>query len=192
MALKGWVDIETTGDNAEKHALVQVAIHVYNEDKFLGKGNFTFRPFPGDKLKKEALKANGHTVESLMKLEDPHKSFSRFKGFCQRFVDPFDSNDKMLFYAYNAQFDFQFLYKWTQLKVNFPYFGSFFWWPPIDIASIVVDNHPKIRQELKSFKLGDVAKYFGIEIDDDALHDADYDIDVARQVYYLAKKGVEV
>lgn len=185
---EAWIDIETTGLDSKVSALVQLTMFIYEGKHCLSKHNFTFRPFPGDKITKKALESTGHTIETLMALDDPITSFSKYKGAMGRYVNPFDRNDKMMFYAYNAQFDYQFLTGWSKIKMNFPFIPSYFWWPPVDVASLVADRRKDLVASLDNFKLSTVAKGLNIEVDESKLHDAEYDIELTRAVYEAAKE----
>jgi DNA polymerase-3 subunit epsilon len=44
------------------------------------------------------------------------------------------------------------------------------------------------RTDMIDFKLKTVAKQMGIEVDETKLHDAIYDIQLTRNIYYLIKK----
>ncbi len=39
------------------------------------------------------------------------------------------------------------------------------------------------RAEMENFKQGTVAKFMGIEVDDNRLHDAMYDIEICMKIY---------
>ena len=81
----------------------------------------------------------------------------------------------------NASFDNQFLRAWfTQCGDN--YFGSWFWYPPIDVMALAGIRLMHVRHELKDFKLGTVCEYFGIKPQGE-LHDAYVDIDLTEKLY---------
>lgn len=181
--VEAWIDIETTGLDSNISALVQLTMFVYVNDRLHDKYNFTFRPFPGDKVTKKALESTGHTIKSLMALDEPILSFSKYKGAMGRYVNPYDRNSKMMFYAYNAQFDYQFLTNWAKVKMSFPFIPSYFWWPPVDVASIVADRRKDLVEKLDNFKLSTVAQGLNIAVDEGKLHDAEYDIELTRAVY---------
>ena len=41
------------------------------------------------------------------------------------------------------------------------------------------------RYEMKNFKLATVAKFMGVNVDDEALHDAFYDIYLTKEIYKI-------
>ena len=44
------------------------------------------------------------------------------------------------------------------------------------------------RAEMENFKLSTVAKFLGVSVADDALHNAMYDIELTRSVYEIVKR----
>lgn len=184
--IEAWVDIETTGTDGARHALIQFTIGIYIEGKQVDFADYTFRPLPGDKVNKDALKATGHTLESLLQLDDPYQSFSRLKGFLGKYMNPYSKakpKKRLMFYAYNAQFDYSFFLSWCKTKMGFPYMPGYFYWPPVDVASIVSDRRKDLRAELHDFKLSTVAKALEIEVEEEKLHDSSYDIWLTREIY---------
>jgi len=110
-----------------------------------------------------------------------------FGAWLEERVDKFNKEDKMLFIAYNAKFDYNFCRTlWITHGDNF--FNSFFWWPYLDMMSIMAWALADKRSLLPNFKLETVLKACGIIPDKTALHDAMYDCRLVRQLYYYLEK----
>jgi DNA polymerase-3 subunit epsilon len=63
------------------------------------------------------------------------------------------------------------------------YFGSWFWSNSLDVMVLATQKLLSKRAKMENFKLKTVAAEFGITIDEQRLHDAQYDIDLTRYIY---------
>ena len=142
------------------------------------------KPVPGDLLNVDALKVNGVTEDDLKsdKYLGPITAKKVFEGVLSKYVNKFDKKDKLTFVGYNAFFDADFIRAWF-VKMGDKFFGSWFWWPPIDVMVLAADVVGEKRPNLENFKLATVATHFGIELDQSKLHEALYDIEVTLQLY---------
>ena len=177
-----FVDVETTGLDHRVNGIHQIAAIVEREDGTTDELALSVKPFAGDVVEPEALKVGGVTAEQINTYTHPveaHRQLCVFLGF---HVDKFHKGDKLLFLAYNAHFDADFLRAWFG-KCGDKYYGSWFWTPPIDIMSLAAHRLSAERARMANFKLATVASALGIAVDEDATHDALYDIRLAREVY---------
>ena len=69
------------------------------------------------------------------------------------------------------------------MQNNDKYFGSWFWADSIDCLVLASYKFRKERGRLENFKQMTVAKYLGIEIDEEKLHDAEYDINICIDIF---------
>ena len=177
-----WLDLETTGLNPAKHSIVQIAgiveIDGVEQESFC----FQVRPLKGSAVSHRALEVIGSTVDDLKSYPKPAVVKQQRLDILNKYIDPYDKNDKFYFIGYNARFDYDFLRAWFE-KQLFSYFGSFFWFPPIDIMNLVAHNLMGEREKLINFKLFQVCKYLDIEVKESELHDALYDIQLTKQLY---------
>ncbi len=183
------IDTETTGTDPVKNGIIQLSGIIVVErpgDESNGEASFDLKmqPFPADIIEDSALAVTGTTREELatrMLCFDGYKEFLRLLG---RHISKFDRHDKAWMVGYNVGFDDSFLRQWFQ-KAGDKYFGSWFWWPPIDVAVLAAMKLRDRRADLPDFKQGTVAEALGIEVDKTPLHDALYDIGICRQIYNI-------
>lgn len=179
-------DTETTGTNCVKNGVIQFAGHIIfeNDGKYEIKDTFNFTPnlFPTDVVDEEALKVNGITMEEILGRELPHHSYSSFIKMLSKYVNKYDRQDKMFFIGYNARFDFDFMRAWFE-KCGDKYFGSWFYFPPIDVMNQAIIQLIHERHLLPNFKLQTVADYLKIEADG-KYHDALKDIDITEKLFF--------
>lgn len=64
------------------------------------------------------------------------------------------------------------------------YFGSWFYPNCMDVYVMVTPFLMGVRNDMENFKLMTVARTMGIEIDENKLHDATYDIELTRDIFY--------
>jgi DNA polymerase III subunit epsilon len=179
---KIFIDVETTGTNSYKNDLVQLAAIIEIDGVEQEKVNILSRPTNPDNIEDEALKVIGKTKEELMGYPEHTKSFRLFKSILGKYVDPYNRRDKMFFIGYNARFDEDFVRSWFY-KCGDSYFGSWFFWPAIDISNLCALIIGEGRADMPNFKLMTVASRLGIPTEDDKAHDAMYDILITRRIY---------
>lgn len=181
-----FIDVETTGTNHRENGIIQIAGSVCfsNEDNSLEEKetfNFNLAPFDTDKIEDKALQVNGVTREQLATYPEPHEVYGQFVQLVSKYCDKFNREDKMFFIGYNARFDYDFMRSWFE-KCGDKYFGSFFFFPPIDVMNLAIVDLIKTRHLLPNFKLGTVADHYGITTEG-ALHDADVDIELTKRIF---------
>jgi DNA polymerase-3 subunit epsilon len=183
-----FLDTETTGTDPVKHGIIQLSgVIVVPNTTIVNDGcdertfDLKMKPFDSDEIEESALVINGTTREELMTRTEPRAAFTTFTSLLGKCISRFDSTDKAYLFGYNVGFDDQFLRAWFK-KNGDRYYGSWFWWPPIDVAVMAAIKLRDRRHELRDFKQGTVARALGIEVDETKLHDALYDIGICRQI----------
>jgi DNA polymerase-3 subunit epsilon len=121
-------------------------------------------------------------MEEILGRELPHHSYSSFIKMLSKYVNKYDRQDKMFFIGYNARFDFDFMRAWFE-KCGDKYFGSWFYFPPIDVMNQAIIQLIHERHLLPNFKLQTVADYLKIEADG-KYHDALKDIDITEKLFF--------
>ena len=177
-----YLDVETTGIPCPQSGLVQLAGAIEIEGEVKQQFDFRIRPFPDDVISDEALAVNGLTRDELRTYEDPAKVFNQFEALLGAYVDRYDRTDKFHVVAYNANFDADHLRAWFE-KNHSPYFGSWFWHPPLDVMAIAAMALMPERRRIENFRLATIAARLGIEVDPAKTHDALYDVHLARAVF---------
>jgi len=181
-----FLDVETTGTDPNENGIIQIAGIIDIDGKEMERFNFQIKPFECDIIKVKALGVNGITMNQIEKYPSANVVYPKFLHILDKYVEKFDRLDKFHFCAYNAIFDDSFMRAWFQ-KNNDQYYGSWFYWPPLDVAQLVAWKNIEQRSKFQTFKLMAVAERSGIEIDESRAHDALYDIEVTRQLYYKLK-----
>lgn len=108
--------------------------------------------------------------------------YKTFVGDLDKFVDRYDKTDKMYLIGYNINFDAEWMRAMFIRNKN-EFFGSYFFYPPIDVMQLAAYKFMKNNIHPENFKLATVCKQVGIRVDDKNLHDAMYDISITRQLY---------
>lgn len=182
-----FIDTETTGVDPAVHGIIQVAGICCTYDAiggFTGKEevfNLRARPFPEDVIDERALEVNGITLQQLNELPTPQEMYYKFVAILDRHIDKYNRRDKAYFVGYNAMFDYNMMRRFFEKSGN-TFFGSYFFFPPIDVMQLasfaLMDERPKMA----NFKLKTVAEALKVPLPEN-LHDAMADIEVTRGVF---------
>uniref|UniRef100_A0A6M3JYG3 Putative exonuclease n=1 Tax=viral metagenome TaxID=1070528 RepID=A0A6M3JYG3_9ZZZZ len=186
-------DIETSGLDEREHGILQISgeIIIPNKDDI----SIMLKPrlFPSDVFDPDASAVNGiSATEAYSEARPtPNDTLTTFTKILDKYVNRYNRQDKLIFVAYNATFDDRFLRKFFE-KCNNRYYGSYFHWPPIDVAVLAMEHLKNVRETLPNFKLHTVAKHFNIAVEEGKLHDASYDIWLTKTIYsYITKEEVK-
>lgn len=186
-----YIDLETSGIDPFNHGIVQIGCDIVIDGVLVDSFDLRPRLFKGDKISEDALAKSGTKKEEL--LERPmgpkaaHKAMVEVFG---KYVDKYNRQDKFTFVAYNAKFDWDFLYRFFE-KSGDEFFGSWFWWPPICVAVLTMNRiSVESRVKLSDFTLGTLATALKVEVDPERLHDANYDLYLTRRIHEIV--GVNV
>ena len=199
-----FIDVETTGVDPERNGLTQISGCIQIGDTVSESFDYYVRPYPNDQIEVAALEVTGIDRRQFLPADDPnclkvegqlfeepqvvYKSLVEMLG---RHVNKFDKADKFQFVGYNAHsFDMPFMRKFWE-KNNDRYFGSWFWYPCLDVMLLWAQILQPIRPELTNFKLMTIAAHAGIEVDESRLHDSQYDIELTRNLWLSAKQIID-
>jgi DNA polymerase-3 subunit epsilon len=190
-----FIDTETGGTEKE-HALLQLAGIIVLEDELhpfeteqaeiQETFNLFVKPFPDDVVEDTALAVNHITREQIETFEEPKSIYKKFTEILSKYIDKFDKTDKFHFIAYNSPFDNRVVRTFFD-KCGDKYFGSWFWTPDICVMRMAAEKLLDRRKELRDFKQGTVAEFFGIKQEGD-LHDALTDIQLTIKLYEKLKQ----
>ena len=194
-----FIDVETTGVNPERNGLIQISGCVQIGNQIMESFDYFVRPFPSDEIEEQALQVTGIDCRQLLppgspgflqvpgqEFYDPHDIYARLQVMFGRYVDQYDKTDKFQFVGYNSHsFDMPFLRSFWQ-KNGDRFFGSWFWYPCLDVMLIWAQLLQSKRPQLADFKLATLARHCQIDVDDKRLHDSQYDIELTRQLLLKA------
>lgn len=178
-------DTETTGTDPRKHSIIQLSGIIDSGGTELERFDFRVRPHLKAQIESAALAANGHDELEIWGYPEMREVMAQFTGLLRKHVDPYDPKNKMHLCGYNNRgFDDDFL-RTMFLLCSYKSFGGYFWSDSIDLLPIASNILREVRHTMPSFKLHRVARTFGIEVDQDKLHDSMYDVEITRKLYYI-------
>lgn len=178
-------DLETTGVNPAKNGIHQISGMIEIDGVEKERFDFHVQPNPKAIIEGQALSVAGVTREQVLNYPPMGEVYKELVAMLGRYVDKFNKRDKFFLVGYNnASFDNQFL-RGFFLQNGDNYFGSWFWSNSLDVMVLASQHLATRRHEMENFKLATVAKFMGINVDDEALHDAYYDIYLTCEIYKL-------
>jgi DNA polymerase III epsilon subunit-like protein len=189
-----FLDLETTGTDIVLHEVVQIsAVFENSETGKTADRKWDVRPRKADcpaTYDQGALEITGMTVDQIKGFPDPDAVYTSVSDTFKRSVDKYNPKDKMFFVGYFSKFDYDFLREWFRLSGD-EFFGSYFWYPYIDVAQIAALALMSVRHKMKDFKLATVCRELGVEVDTSQTHDSLYDAKLCWRLYHGLVDGGE-
>ncbi len=183
-----WIDGETTGLDSLQNDLLTFSVIIEIDGEIKDKLNLEMQPFNYQSITDEALRINGMSVEQIKKFPPPHEAHKKLVALFSKYVDRYDKNDKLIPAGYNVGFDVDFLFKLFQ-KCGDPYCGSYLDYHKLDVASLVLFFKIQGLFNFEGFKLSEVAKALGVELN---AHKAEDDILATREIYNILMDKIEL
>lgn len=183
-----FIDTETTGVNHLKNGLFNVAGIICYEDIYEEFDLFC-DVFSEDIFDLKAMEKNGYSNEKISKFQDPHDTYIELIKILEKHIDKYNPKDKFQPIGYFSEFDAQFLRQWF-INNGDQYFGSWFWHPWIDAATLAAFHLQNERHNLANFQLATVAKFLGIEIDESQTHTALYDTKLTMEIFNICTGNI--
>lgn len=181
-------DLETTGTNPGRNGIHQISGQIVIDGKHVQDFDFHVRPNPKAVIEDAALNVGGVIREQVLAYPPMGQVYKEFVAMLDKYVDKYNKKDKFFLVGYNnAAFDNQFL-RGFFLQNGDNYFGSYFWSNSIDVMVLASAYIADRRADMENFKLSTVAKFLGVSVSDDSLHNALYDIELTRAVYEIVKR----
>lgn len=183
-----FLDLETSGLFPDKHGITQIAGEVEIDGETKETFNWNVKPFGDQEIAVEALNITGKTMGDLEGYPVPGTIFAELEHMLKKYVNKFDKGDKFFIVGYNSHaFDQGFLRQFF-LNNQHKYYGSYFWSAGFDVMLLAVPVLADRRHRMKNFQLRTVAEEFGIEIEEEKLHDANYDIYLTKKIFNRIRK----
>lgn len=181
-------DLETTGTNPGRNGIHQISGQIVIDGKHVQDFDFHVWPNPKAVIEDAALNVGGVTREQVLAYPPMGQVYKEFVAMLDKYVDKYNKKDKFFLVGdNNAAFDNQFL-RGFFLQNGDNYFGSYFWSNSIDVMVLASAYIADRRADMENFKLSTVAKFLGVSVSDDSLHNALYDIELTRAVYEIVKR----
>lgn len=183
-----FIDTETTGLDAKRHGIIQIAAIMEIDGVEVGRFEAFIRPASTCACDAKALEISGHTVEEIKGFKPEPQAFREFCDFLGQHCEKFERTDKVIFSGYNAPFDNQFIREFFERNGD-KYFGSWFWAGTVDVMGLALLRLADQRSQMPDFKLGTVADFvLGSEriaelTETHGLHNAMTDIEITREVF---------
>ena len=176
-------DLETTGVKHWKNSIHQISGRIVIDGELKEEFNFKTKPNPNCIIEEEALAVAGIKKEDLENYQPFNQTYKEIVNMLSKYVDKYNKKDKFHLVGYNnASFDNQFLRAFFVQNLD-NYFGSWFWSDSIDVMVLASNFLREKRDSLENFKLMTVAKHLDIEVEEEKLHDALYDIHLTQQIF---------
>jgi DNA polymerase-3 subunit epsilon len=171
-------DLETTGVKYWQNGIHQISGAIIINGEIMEKFNYKVKPYHSCKIEEDALKIANVSMDKIMSYPEMKDIYRELVTMLEKYVDKFDKLDKFHLVGYNnASFDNQF-FRAFFVQNGDNYFGSWFWSDSIDVMILASYFFRFQRSKFTDFKQKTVAKMCGIEVDENRLHDAEYDIEL--------------
>ncbi len=175
-------DVETSGTKDQIHGILQLGGTFEVNEKVVETFDYYMKPFPDQIITDEALEKNGIKREDIEGFGNPEDVYKQFTCLLNKYVDRYDRKDKFTLIGYNSRFDDGFLREWFT-NCNDKYYGSYFFWPAIDVSNMVAVKYREYRNRFDNFQLMTVAEKMKIIVDHERAHTALYDSEITKKIY---------
>lgn len=176
-------DLETTGVNPGRNGIHQISGMIVIDGEIMETFDFKVRPNPKAIIEQQALDIAGVTKEQVLAYPPMEEVYKQITEMLNKYVDRFNKYDKFFLVGYNnAHFDNDF-FRGFFLQNGDKFFGSYFWSNCFDCMVLATPFLSDVRPNMENFKQSTVAKELGIQVDENKLHDALYDIKICCAIY---------
>lgn len=183
-------DLETTGLDENKHAIHQLSGMIEINNIVVLNFDIKIRPWDGAILEAEALAVGNVTKEQIMAYPSVLDAYTTFTNMMSKHVDKFNPKDKFYLVGFNnIHFDDRWLRRLFEMNGD-KYFNSWFWADSQDVKPLASKYLENVRKTMPNFRLQTVAKTLGIEVDQDKLHEASYDVYLTREAYHIVTSQI--
>ena len=182
-----FLDLETTGVNPKQCSIVQLGIMMEINGVVEKSLCIYVKPFEGCVIE-PGVEAIHDCIPKAQSCGETYTDV--YKNLCkmmEKYVDKYNKKDKFFLVGYNIGFDDSFMREMWRRNRDV-YYGSWFWWPAIDVAVLAGQYLMPERHRLENCKLSTLAAYLNIERVGGA-HDALSDIHLTREIYNRVKGG---
>lgn len=181
-------DLETTGVNPAKNGIHQISGEIVIDGQTKESFDFKVQPNPKAAIEQQALDVCLVTVEQIMAYPPMKEVYAQLIKMLAKYVDKYNKSDKFFLVGYNnASFDNQFLRGFFLQNAD-QYFGSWFWSNSFDVMVLATPYLAERRAEMENFQLSTVARFLGVTVEEQALHDASYDIYLTKAIFDIVTK----
>jgi len=183
-----WLDTETTSLTPKDGGTIwQLAYIIEKNGKVVCERTLKCRPLDKDMVNLNSIKHSRITADELFALPHRQEAYKQFSSD----IAQHSTTGKLIMAGYQVQFDLDFILSWFgkcnfESKQNLNLLNSVFI-PPMDVMSLAIDYFKDEIKSANGFKLVEVAKKIFGEMDISKAHDAGFDIDITRKIYWFIK-----
>ena len=160
-----YLDVETTGIDAVKYDIIQLAMILEIDGKVEKTFCFDIKAVDPTVYDRRALNVHNTSVEALSEGYEPLDVHKSLVTLLDKYVDRYNKADKFFLAGYNTRFDAEHLSNFFR-KCDDKYYGSYFNWQLVDGMSMVYNLVYMGALSLPNYQLGEVCKHFGIPLKD--------------------------
>lgn len=190
-----FIDVETTGKNPDLHGIHAIGSILDIDGKETASFYKNVKPQIGAQVDPEALKVSGIAFNNLKEYPNLSYVFDEFMQMLSVALDP-GGQDRIYMVGYGASFDNDFMRKWYGHNGQEELFKSHFHSAPIDIMTLAAKYFCGHGLVPVSYSLQSIARIFKLPVEHGKLHNAAYDAQLARKLYYAietyVKNGIKV
>lgn len=177
-----YMDVETSGTDPDRHAVVQIAWITEIAGVVQSEKSLLVRPFDGAEIDTAAMEVHGITMSQLLESGvSQTEAVRQITADWSTVIDKYDRRDKAALCAYNLRFDFEFLKAMFE-RTGDKYLGSWIqfgrWLDPLYLAAFA--QHIGVMPVTENLRLETVARELGVFSGE--AHDALDDIRMTRAV----------
>ena len=177
-------DIETTGLNPEIHGIHAIGSIIDIDGRIASTYSSNKQPFKGCKVEEKALKVSGITWNDIVKYPHDEVVFASFYEHVNVFADP-AGIEKIYIAGYNSQdMERPFLMKWYERHGASEIYKSTFHIATLDVMVLAAKYFYDKGMSPVSYAQQNIADLLGISYDRSKLHNAAYDTQLTRDIYY--------
>ena len=202
-----WCDTETTGLDAKRHGIIQLALLMDIDGKIVDEISFDIQPFETDMMSigiddlvniptdiswaesmftyEDCKTPTGITFADIIGFTHPYEAMDKIISFLDKHIGKFDKSDKAWIGGYNIRFDLDFLSSFCK-KAKFAYLGSYLNWRCLDPLYKLWEMDYKGDISYENYKLETVCGMYGIPIES---HNALSDIKATRELWYKLQEA---
>lgn len=181
-----FIDTETTGFDAKKHAMIQLAAILEVDGEEVSRIDLKVRPFEGAVVEESALKVNGTTPEMLAEYPAEAEAFTTWIAWLE--ATNASAPGLAQFSGYNTPFDARFVEAFHARNQR-PMFEFFDMRLPPEFDCLAIARKRIPKKDVANHKLSTIAEHvLGAEAvaaytQTNGLHNAMTDIEITRALY---------
>jgi len=179
-----FIDLETSGLSASKHAPLSVAVTILGGPKHDATYTSTLRPHPWQEIDQRALDKNGFCRADFPSHRDQKVVSFELRDFLS---EAFPDGQLVTAGGYNYKFDESFLRVWLTSALGAAYYGNTFASNYAEVMTYIKTTWPQWKTEFPSMKLVDqYLHHFGEPLH--KAHSAEADVAATKRLFLWADK----